>query len=113
MTLQYFRNYARKDPIYVRVIIVVMMYVLLHSPDCGDRQSLRSHRTLATLQTIFANHQSYRDTISRHDGVQNLGNLIELCVSLHPCRTLVLKHLASTIPGKFICVYLNTFIAQM
>ncbi|KAJ2918735.1 hypothetical protein MD484_g1651, partial [Candolleomyces efflorescens] len=77
MAIQYFRRQARKDPLYVRVMVGMMI-------------------VLATLQTIFVNHQSYRDTISRHDGVQDLRGIIEF-----------------TIPGKFICVFLITFIAQM
>ncbi|KAF6756335.1 hypothetical protein DFP72DRAFT_1116504 [Ephemerocybe angulata] len=67
----YFRRNAKGDPVYLRLLILLMI-------------------VLATLQTIFVNHQFYRDTISKHGAPASVLGLIE-----------------PSLPGKFLCILLR------
>ncbi|TEB21019.1 hypothetical protein FA13DRAFT_1819855 [Coprinellus micaceus] len=77
VAFQYARRHARSDPLYVKVIIGSMIL-------------------LATLQTIFINHETYQKVITNHTDTRGLHAPVEFSLA-----------------GKFLCVYLITFIAQM
>ncbi|KAF5336442.1 hypothetical protein D9611_006600 [Ephemerocybe angulata] len=77
VTLQYFRRHSRGDSLYVKLGVSAMI-------------------VLATLQTIFVNHEMYRTLIAKHTTPVTRDSPIEWPLA-----------------AKFICVYLITFIAQL
>lgn len=77
VTIQYARRHARGDPVYVKVLVGMMI-------------------VLATLQTIFINHQLYKDIITNHADTRGMQAPIQFSLA-----------------AKFLCVYLITFLAQV
>ncbi|KAJ3537522.1 hypothetical protein NMY22_g5552 [Coprinellus aureogranulatus] len=87
VTVQYARRHSRGDPLYVKVMVGLMMYAgsLVFDLRC----------LLATLQTIFVNHQLYQDVITNHTETRGTAAPIQFSLA-----------------AKFLCVYLITFVAQ-
>ncbi|KAF8982219.1 hypothetical protein BDQ17DRAFT_1438002 [Cyathus striatus] len=74
--MQYLKRYGRSDPILVKGTVFLLML-------------------LATLETIFTDHQTYSNFILSFGDMADLNNII------------------FSIPAKYMLVYLTTFVAQL
>lgn len=77
--------------------ILVLQYFRLHATNdpVYVKVMIAMLLTLATLQSIFIVHQAYDDYITNFGSTELFGKII------------------FSVPGKFICVYLTTFVAQI